>query len=166
MRAVAALRALVGFVRNSGWLDNRGALCPVYIFRKAIYMSENFSLLRDELEKLALQQEKIKKEYESISENIDRKEKELQNALGEELIGKIVRFPKRHNYPTYGIIHSIVSVDMVKVTRVGFTVNNKIDRSCTNISINDLEFVSENEIKEYIFSVIKTRILGEVYVDE
>lgn len=129
-------------------------------------MSENFSLLRDELEKLALQQEKIKKEYESISENIDRKEKELQNALGEELIGKIVRFPKRHNYPTYGIIHSIVSVDMVKVTRVGFTVNNKIDRSCTNISINDLEFVSENEIKEYIFSVIKTRILGEVYVDE
>lgn len=70
------------------------------------------------------------------------------------LISKLVgRYVKRNlkGHVFYGIIHSIADINTAKVMKVGFTIHNKIDRSCELINISDLDFASENEVAEYVF---------------
>lgn len=109
--------------------------------------------IRSDLEILNNQKEEINKQLIFMNSNINHKQQELINMLKKKLVGKFVK-QNFNGHVYYGIIHDIVDINTVKVMNVGFTVNNKIDRSCKHIDIDDLIFVSEDEVANYIFDFI------------
>lgn len=112
--------------------------------------------IRSDLEILNNQKEEINKQLIFMNSNINHKQQELINMLKKKFVGKFVsqNFDGR---VYYGIIHDIVDINTAKVMNVGFTVNNKIDRSCKHIGIDDLSLVSEDEIANYIFDFINDK---------
>lgn len=109
--------------------------------------------IRSDLEILNKQKEEINKQLLFMNSNINHKQQELINMLKKKFVGKFVS-QNFNGRVYYGIIHDIVDINTVKVMNVGFTVNNKIDRSCKHVGIDDLSLVSENEVSNYIFNFI------------
>lgn len=124
-------------------------------------MNKTISDIRLELEMLITQKEKIKEQLILMNNDVNRKDQELRNMLGLELVGRLVKRTDKRNpimdRIPYGVIHSVVDVDTVKIMKVGFTMNNKIDRSCELAKISDLEFVPESEVAKYLFDTVMNR---------
>lgn len=119
-------------------------------------MDKTIDDVRSDLDLLVIQKEEINKQLILMNDNINRKDQELRNMLAARFVGKFVKRNLK-GLISYGVVHSIADINTAKVMNVGFTVNNKIDRSCELISISDLDFASESEVADYIFGFINDK---------
>ena len=119
-------------------------------------MDKTIDDIRVDLDILVARKEEIKKQLVLISDDVNRKVQELKNMLASKLVGRFVKRNLKGRI-FYGIIHSIADINTAKVMKVGFTINNKIDRSCELVNISDLDFVSESEVANYILSFMNDK---------
>lgn len=119
-------------------------------------MDKTIDDIRSDLDLLVIQKEEMSKQLILMNDNINRKNQELRNMLAANLVGRFIK-QNLKGIISYGVIHSIVDINTAKVMNVGFTVNNKIDRSCKLIAISDLDFASESEVANYVFAFINDK---------
>lgn len=112
---------------------------------------DDLNKLTEYLSSLTVKKEDIKNQLESVDADINTTTEKIINALSETLVGKFVKV----NY--YGIIHSVVDSNTVKVMRIGITVNNKLHRACEKFDISEIKIVSGDEVSKYLFDSVKEK---------
>lgn len=120
---------------------------------------EELNKLNEYLSSLVDKKEDIKNQLESIDEDINKTAQKIINTLSDALVGKFVKVGYY-----YGIIHSIVDSNALKVMRIGLAVDNKLHRTCEKIDISEIKIVSKDEVSAYLFDSIKAKY--ETFIKE
>lgn len=131
-------------------------------------MLKEINDIKEEIARLQYQKSELQRDIQRISDKLNRKDQELVNYLKQELNGKCVKVCKeKPSYPCeplvrYGYIYNVHSIDMAKVTSIDFTGTNKLVLQYESHLIEDLKFISEEEIKEYIYDLFQDRVVGKM----
>lgn len=131
-------------------------------------MFEEINEIKGEIVRLQHQKSELQRDVQRISDKLNRKDQELVNYLKQELNGKCVKVCKeKPSYPCeplvrYGYVYNVFHIDMAKVAFIDFTGTNKLILRYESRSIEELKFISEEEIKEYIYDLFKDRVVGQM----
>lgn len=112
---------------------------------------EGYNELNDHLSSLTAKKQDMEIQLESVTSDINTTTQKMINILSETLVGKFVKVD------CYGIIHSVVDLNTVKVMRIGLTINNKLDRTCKKFDISEIKIVSEDEVSKSMFDSVKEK---------